>query len=121
MKALPWISWRRFGWFALLLGGSSLATPTQDVDSSTARKLFKDPPRQFSTGPLWVWNDRLTEQQIRQTMDDLAAQHVKQVWVHPRPGLMTPYLSNEWFRLWRIALWEAERLDMNVWIYDENS
>ena len=63
----------------------------------------------------------LTEQQIRDTMRDLAGQKVKQVWVHPRPGLMTPYLSADWFRLWKVALDEAERLDMNVWIYDENS
>jgi hypothetical protein len=34
---------------------------------------------------------------------------------------MTPYLSDEWFRLWKLALKEAEKLDMNVWIYDENS
>jgi hypothetical protein len=34
---------------------------------------------------------------------------------------MTPYLSPEWFRLWRVALDEAEKQDMNVWIYDENS
>jgi hypothetical protein len=34
---------------------------------------------------------------------------------------MTPYLSTEWFRLWKVALDEAERLGMNVWIYDENS
>ena len=63
----------------------------------------------------------LTEQQIRDTLRDLAGQKVKQVWVHPRPGLMTPYLSDDWFRLWKVALNEAERLDMNVWIYDENS
>ena len=46
---------------------------------------------------------------------------MKQAFVHPRPGLMTPYLSDDWFRLWKVALDEAERLDMNVWIYDENS
>ena len=34
---------------------------------------------------------------------------------------MTPYLSGDWFRLWKVALDEARRLDMNVWIYDENS
>ena len=46
---------------------------------------------------------------------------MKQVWVHPRPGLMTPYLTPDWFRLWHVALDEAGELDMNVWIYDENS
>src|ERR1035438_3012672 len=98
----------------------ALAAPGRADDSSRAKTLFKNPPREYSTGPLWVWNDLLTEQEIRDTLRDLARQQVKQVWVHPRPGLMTPYLSDDWFRLWKVALNEAERLDMNVWIYDEN-
>jgi len=90
-------------------------------DSAAAKALFADPPREYATAPLWVWNDLLTENQIRETLRDLAGQKVRQVFVHPRPGLMTPYLSEDWFRLWKVALDEAERLDMNVWIYDENS
>jgi len=88
---------------------------------SEAFALFEKPRREYATAPLWVWNDMLTEEQVVGTMRDLAAQKVMQVFVHPRPGLMTPYLSNEWFQLWRAALAEAEKLDMNVWIYDENS
>ena len=91
------------------------------ADSAGVKRLFGSPPRQYSSGPLWVWNDMLTEEQIITTMRDLAGQKVRQVFVHPRPGLMTPYLSSDWFRLWKVALKEAERLDMNVWIYDENS
>ncbi|NOS71638.1 MAG: hypothetical protein HOP33_17150 [Verrucomicrobia bacterium] len=90
-------------------------------DSVHVKKIFANPPREYSTGPLWVWNDMLTDEQIRSTLRDLAKQRVKQVWVHPRPGLMTPYLSDQWFHLWGVALNEAEKLDMNVWIYDENS
>ena len=90
-------------------------------DSSRLRAQFDHPPRQYASGPLWVWNDMLTDEQIVSTLEDLAGQKVKQVFVHPRPGLMTPYLSDEWFRLWKVALAAAERLDMNVWIYDENS
>jgi len=91
------------------------------VDSARLKTIFADPPRRHSSGPLWVWNDMLREEQIISTLRDLAGQNVKQVFVHPRPGLMTPYLSDEWFRLWQVALDEAKRLDMNVWIYDENS
>ncbi len=87
----------------------------------SVRQAFVEPSRDYSTGPLWVWNDLLTEDQIRSTLKDLARQNVKQVWVHPRPGLMTPYLEADWFRLWKLSLREAARLDMNVWIYDENS
>src|SRR3970040_466461 len=106
---------------AIVLIFAALATASPPDDSAHVKKLFRDPPREYSTGPLWVWNDMLTDEQIRSTLRDLAAQKVKQVWVHPRPGLMTPYLSEEWLRLGKGALDEAKRLDMNVWIYDENS
>ncbi len=96
--------------------------PTRDTqDVRHARRLFQDPPREYASAPLWVWNDQLTEEQIRGTLRDLAGQKVMQVFVHPRPGLMTPYLGEDWFRLWKVALNEAGRLGMNVWIYDENS
>ncbi len=91
------------------------------ADSGSLQALFANPPRQYTNAPLWVWNDMLTEEQIVSTMTDLASQNVRQVFVHPRPGLMTPYLSDDWFYLWNIALQQAEKLDMNVWIYDENS
>jgi len=90
-------------------------------NSAEVKKIFAKPPTEYSSGPLWVWNDMLTDEQIVSTMRDLAGQNVKGVFVHPRPGLMTPYLSDQWFRLWEVALKEAKRLDMNVWIYDENS
>lgn len=113
---------------AVLLLGVSLGLPLLAAAPSPApptvaavRQLFAQPPREYASAPLWVWNDRLTETQIRETMRDLSGQNVRQVFVHPRPGLMTPYLSPEWFRLWKVALQEARRLDMNVWIYDENS
>ncbi|HPC94837.1 MAG TPA: glycosyl hydrolase [Sedimentisphaerales bacterium] len=99
----------------------NLTPAARPVTSAQVQKQFADPPREYSSAPLWVWNDMLTEQQIAETMADLAGQKVKQVFVHPRPGLMTPYLSDDWFRLWRVALRQAEKLDMNVWIYDENS
>ena len=102
----------------LLVGAGSSATAS---DSRSVKRLFNQPPRAYATAPLWVWNDNLTENQIRQTLRDLASQDVRQAFVHPRPGLMTPYLSADWFRLWKIALDEAAHLDMNLWIYDENS
>jgi len=101
---------------------TAASAPTRDSrEVREVRRLFQNPPREYASAPLWVWNDQLTEEQIRGTLRDLAGQKVKQVFVHPRPGLMTPYLGEDWFRLWKVALNEAARLDMNVWIYDENS
>ena len=105
----------------ILIASLFAGTAAAADDSAAVKALFAHPPRQYSTGPLWVWNDMLTEEEVRSSLRDLAAQQVKQAWVHPRPGLMTPYLSADWFRLWKAALAEAQRLDMNLWIYDENS
>ncbi len=105
---------------AVLSSGAVVPSGSPD-NSSQIKSLFADPPREFSSAPLWVWNDQLTEEQVVGTLRSLAAQKVRQAFVHPRPGLMTPYLSPDWFRLWKLALKEAERLDMNLWIYDENS
>ena len=90
-------------------------------DAANMKAHFADPPVEFSNGPLWVWNDLITDEHIQSTLADLAAQGIGQVVLHPRPGLMTPYLSDEWFRLWKVALREAEKLDILIWIYDENS
>ena len=113
--------WLAFLILSLCLCGAALPIPGHALESEKVRRLFRNPPREYSTGPLWVWNDWLTEEQLRESLRDLASQRVKQVWVHPRPGLMTPYLGEDWFRLWKVTLDEAARLDMNVWIYDENS
>ena len=110
-------------WVAVLsaVGVLLVAGGARADDSAAVKALFAHPPREYASAPLWTWNDMLTEEQIRGTLRDLAGQKVKQAFVHPRPGLMTPYLGPDWFRLWKVALDEARRLDMNIWIYDENS
>jgi hypothetical protein len=109
--------------FAMLLSVACLFPiySRNTVSSGDVRAHFASPERESSTAPFLVWNDWMTEQEVRETMHDLAGQGVRQIIVHPRPGLMTPYLSDGWFRMWKVALEEAGRLDMNVWIYDENS
>ena len=50
----------------------ALVLPLAAVDSTALRSQFADPPRQYSSAPLWVWNDMLTEEQIIGTLRDLA-------------------------------------------------
>ena len=85
------------------------------------RQRFANPGVDYATAPLWVWNDLLTEEQVRSTLADLNAQRVNMAFVHPRPGLATPYLTQDWFTLWSAALDEAQKRGMKIWIYDENS
>ena len=85
------------------------------------RKNFQDPPASHRSAPLWVWNDEMTEEQISFQLKELKAHGFGGAFVHPRPGLLTEYLSDEWFRLWGYALDTAKALGLKLYIYDENS
>jgi hypothetical protein len=82
---------------------------------------FADPSATYRTAPLWVWNDDMQEQHIREQLQEMKRSGFGGAFVHPRPGLITPYLTEEWFTLWSVALDEAERLELKLYIYDENS
>src|ERR1041384_6182430 len=82
---------------------------------------FSNPPALYRSMPLWVWNGEMTEARITEMLEQFAAQGMGGVFVHPRPGLITEYLSERWFELWRHALRECQRLGLLCNIYDENS
>lgn len=43
------------------------------------------------------------------------------LFVHPRPGMITEYLSDDWHSLYKYAVEKGKQLGLEVWIYDENS
>lgn len=85
------------------------------------RRTFQDPPAEYRSAPLWVWNDRVTKDAIEVQLADFRSKGIGGVFIHPRPGLITPYLSEEWLELCRHAVMTGKTLGMKVWIYDENS
>jgi hypothetical protein len=99
------------------------ACKTQDTQDSYMSVLaaFRNPPAEYRSAPLWVWNDRVTTAQIEEQLRDFQDKGIGGVFIHPRPGLITPYLSDEWLSLCRHAVLTAKDLGMKAWIYDENS
>jgi hypothetical protein len=83
--------------------------------------LFADPPAEYRSAPLWVWNDRVTKTEIDEQLTDFKTKGIGGVFVHPRPGLITPYLSQEWLDLFKYAVDAGRKLGLKIWIYDENS
>jgi hypothetical protein len=82
---------------------------------------FAKPPAEYTTSPFFVWNYKITKEEIDNYMDDFKRVGSRQVFVHPRPGLITEYLSDDWFDLFRYTVNKGKELGMKVWIYDENS
>ncbi len=82
---------------------------------------FADPPAKYRTVPFWVWNEKVTQQMIDEQLEDFHEKGFGGVFVHPRYGLITEYVSAEWFDLVKYAKEKAESLGMYLWLYDENS
>ena len=87
-------------------------------EGSQSRGLNSDPARPML---LWSWNGDMRAERIWESLAAFHAQGFGGVFLHPRPGLITEYLSPEWFELWETALRECRRLGMGCHIYDENS
>lgn len=111
--------------FILMISIAFACTPKQPREgihtSSELKKLFADPPSEYRSAPLWDWNEQITEEGIDFQMKEFKKAGIGGVFVHPRPGLLTEYLSDDWFHLFDYTVQKGKELDMKVWIYDENS
>lgn len=105
----------------LLLSPAALKDAQQEQSLEPIRRNFQDPPAEFRTAPLWVWNDEMNPERIKEQLRQFKEQGMGGVFVHPRPGLITEYLGKEWFEFWRLAADESKRLGIFCNIYDENS
>lgn len=82
---------------------------------------FANPPADYRSAPLWDWNEQISEQGIDFQMKEFKKAGIGGVFIHPRPGLLTEYLSKDWFQLYNYTIQKGKELGMKVWIYDENS
>lgn len=82
-------------------------------------KEFKDPSSAFKGAPFWSINDLLDEDRVRREVQLLDRAGYGGAFFHAREGLVTPFLSEEWFNAFRASVEEAEKCNMSIWIYDE--
>ena len=90
-------------------------------DFVTLSLQFRQPLREYTTAPFFVWNAEITKDEIDKFLISFKSAGSSQVIIHPRPGLITEYLADKWFNLFQYAVEQGKDLGMNVWIYDENS
>ena len=85
------------------------------------KEWLVDPPSEYRSAPLWDWNDQVTKEGIAFQLQEFKKAGIGGVFVHPRPGLITEYLSEDWHQLFDYAVQKGKELGLLVWIYDENS
>ncbi len=110
---------------AILSGLASCSGGKKNADCiatfEALQSEFAEPSTAYRSAPLFVLNNKVTREQIDRTLTDLKDKGFGGVFFHPRPGLITEYLNEEWFDLFRHTLDKGKQLGMYTWIYDENS
>lgn len=76
--------------------------------------------KEYQPIPFWSWNDELKHDELIRQIHWMKENGIGGYFMHARGGLKTPYLAKEWMDCVTACSQEAEKLDMNAWIYDEN-
>ena len=69
---------------------------------STLEAQFSNPSSEFRTAPFMVWNGKVTEAEIDRMLKDFKDAGCGGAFIHPRPGMITEYMSDEWYSLSRM-------------------
>ena len=88
---------------------------------STLEAQFSNPSPEYRTAPFMVWNGKVTEIEIDRMLKDFKDAGCGGAFIHPRPGMITEYMSDEWYSLYRYAVDKGKEMGLDIWIYDENS
>ncbi len=71
--------------------------------------------------PFWAWNGWMDKHEIEAQLRYFSAAGFGGAFIHPRPGLATEFLGDEWFALWRHAVDYGKSLGLECQFYDENT
>ncbi len=67
----------------------------------------------------WSWNNDLKEEELIEQLKGFAERNIG-VIIHARAGLRVPYMESRWFELMQSVLAVAEKLNVEVYLYDED-
>ena len=81
---------------------------------------LRNPGPEYRGAPFWAWNARITPEGVREQVPIFRDMGYGGFFMHSRPGLDTPYLSDEWFDCIRAGIEAAREAGIKAWLYDED-
>ena len=101
----------------VLLGCSKPGTDNKDA---FVQELFRNPENTYRSVPFYSLNDHLEEGELKRQLGLMKEGGFGGAFLHSRIGLLTPYLSDEWFRMMDAGLKTCQELGIDAWYYDED-
>ncbi len=81
---------------------------------------FDNPGSLYRGAPFWAWNNKLDADQLKRQIDCFKQMGLGGFHMHPRTGMDTEYLSDEFFSMIKACRDHAEATGMLAWLYDED-
>ena len=83
-------------------------------------ELFKNPTCEYRAAPFWAWNCDMTAELLKKEIEYMKDMGFGGFHMHPRVGLATPYLSDDFMKLVSECVEKAKDEKMLAWLYDED-
>ncbi len=80
---------------------------------------FKNPPSQYSSTVTWGWDGNSSRESVARDLDKLYSLGFRAATIEPGYGMAGKYLSEAWFQSIKVAVEEAKKRGMHLWIIDE--
>lgn len=84
------------------------------------KALFENPTCEYRGAPFWSWNCKITKELIDYQINIYHQMGVGGFTIHPRTGLETEYMSEEFLELVEYCNERAKELGMYCYLYDED-
>jgi hypothetical protein len=81
---------------------------------------FREPLNTYRSVPFWSLNDDLDAEEMDRQLRVFKDGGFGGSFLHSRIGLLTEYLSGEWFGAMAAGVKSSQALDMDAWFYDED-
>lgn len=92
----------------------------KNISPSLDPDLFRTPTSEYRATPFWAWNNRLNAPQLERQIEVFKGMGFGGFHMHPRTGMDTEYLSDEYMDAVKACVEKARSESMLAWLYDED-
>ena len=85
-------------------------------EKTLSTELFKNPTSEYRAAPFWAWNCDMTLDLLKKEIEYMKDMGFGGFHMHPRVGLSTPYLSDEFMDLVKGCVDKAKEEDMRAYL-----
>ena len=82
--------------------------------------LFENPTAEYRAAPFWAWNCDLDHELLKKEIDSMKEMGFGGYYMHPRVGLSTKYLSEDFMSYVNTCILQSKKNDMLSYLYDED-